>query len=188
MNIGCIAGLLVILAGSALADTTAVYEARNGAHKRLSDLIAAGAPLPVNFQGRMIYYVGPVNAVRDEVVGPAGPTTASRMDEFTDAVLGGTGILAMIGKAERGPAAIEAIVKHRAPYLIAVGGAAYLISKAIKSAKVAAFEDLGMEAIHEFEVEDMPVTMAVDVTGQSVHQTGPERWRRPIRRARPAEV
>lgn len=153
---------------------------RDAAHKRIADLLVAGQPLPVDLNGRVIYYVGPVKAVRDEVVGPAGPTTSTRMDIFTDILLARTGLLAMVGKAERGPAAIEAIVKRRAPYLIAVGGAAYLISKAIKSARIVAFEDLGMEAIHEFEVEDMPVTMAVDVTGQSIHTTGPEEWRRRI--------
>ena len=153
---------------------------RDAAHKRMADLIAEGRPLPVDLRGRAIYYVGPVKAVRDEVVGPAGPTTGTRMDDFTEVVLRETGLLAMIGKAERGPAAIEAIRQYRAPYLIAVGGAAYLISKSIKSARVLAFEDLGMEAIHEFEVKDMPVTVAVDVTGQSIHQTGPQDWRRKI--------
>ncbi|MFO1169889.1 MAG: fumarate hydratase [Hyphomicrobiaceae bacterium] len=151
---------------------------RDAAHKRLVDLIAAGKPLPVDLRGRVIYYVGPVRAVRDEVVGPAGPTTSTRMDGFTETILAHTGLLAMVGKAERGPAAIEAIVKHRAPYLIAVGGAAYLISKAITAARVLAFEDLGMEAIHEFEVKDMPVTLAVDVEGNSIHKSGPAEWRR----------
>lgn len=153
---------------------------RDAAHKRIVDLIAAGQPLPVNMNGRVIYYVGPVKAVRDEVVGPAGPTTSTRMDGFTEVVLEKTGLLAMIGKAERGPLAIEAIVKHKAPYLVAVGGAAYLISKAIKSSRVLAFNDLGMEAIHEFEVQDMPVTVGVDISGQSIHSIGPEAWRKRI--------
>jgi fumarate hydratase class I len=125
----------------------------------------------------VIYYVGPVDPVRDEVVGPAGPTTATRMDKFTDMMLEKTGLIAMIGKAERGPAAIEAIKKHKAVYLMGVGGAAYLVSKAIRQARVVAFEDLGMEAIHEFTVEDMPVTVAVDSSGESVHKTGPAEWR-----------
>jgi fumarate hydratase class I len=153
---------------------------RDGAHKRLVDSLAAGQPLPVDLNGRVIYYVGPVKAVRDEVVGPAGPTTSTRMDIFTEAILTRTGLLAMVGKAERGPAAIAAMTKARSPYLIAVGGAAYLISKAIKSSRIVAFEDLGMEAIHEFEVHDMPVTVAVDVTGQSIHTKGPEEWSRRI--------
>ena len=164
------AGDLLLLSGKLLTG-------RDAAHKRMADLIAQGRPLPVNLRGRAIYYVGPVKAVRDEIVGPAGPTTGTRMDDFTEVVLRETGLLTMIGKAERGPAAIEAIIKYGAPYLIAVGGAAYLISKSIKSARVLAFEDLGMEAIHEFAVKDMPVTVAVDVTGQSIHQTGPQAWR-----------
>ncbi len=150
---------------------------RDAAHKRLVDLMDAGEPLPVDLAGRVIYYVGPVPAVRDEVVGPAGPTTANRMDAFTEMVLARTGLYAMVGKAERGSAAIAAIVKHRAPYLIAIGGAAYLIAKSIKSARVLAFHDLGMEAIHEFEVLDMPVTVAVDVDGRSIHALGPATWR-----------
>ncbi|HEX5513213.1 MAG TPA: fumarate hydratase C-terminal domain-containing protein, partial [Gammaproteobacteria bacterium] len=136
-----------------------------------------GESLPVDLQGKFIYYVGPVDPVRDEVVGPAGPTTATRMDKFTDLMLSQTGLLGMIGKGERGPAAIEAIKQHKAAYLMAVGGAAYLVSKAIRQARVVAFEDLGMEAIHEFTVEDMPVTVAVDSNGESVHQTGPAEWR-----------
>jgi fumarate hydratase, class I len=140
------------------------------------DLLNAGQPLPVDLKGRVIYYVGPVQAVRDEVVGPAGPTTSTRMDAFTEQVLAATGLAAMVGKAERGPAAIDAIIRHRAPYLIAVGGAAYLISQSIRAARVVAFDDLGMEAIHEFSVQDMPVTVAVDVSGQSIHQTGPAAW------------
>ncbi|MBL6691765.1 MAG: fumarate hydratase [Pseudomonadales bacterium] len=146
---------------------------RDAAHKRIRD---QGLPDDVDLKGKFIYYVGPVDPVRDEVVGPAGPTTATRMDGFTEMMLEKTGILGMIGKAERGPIAIEAIRKHGAVYLMAVGGAAFLVSKAIRSAKVIAFEDLGMEAIHEFEVEDMPVTVAVDSRGESVHQTGPKIW------------
>jgi fumarate hydratase class I len=140
-------------------------------------MLAKGEPLPVDFRGRVIYYVGPVDPVRDEVVGPAGPTTATRMDKFTEMMLAKTGLLAMVGKAERGPVAIEAIKKHKSAYLMAVGGAAYLVSKAIKAAKVLAFADLGMEAIYEFEVRDMPVTVAVDANGTSVHETGPTEWR-----------
>ncbi len=151
---------------------------RDVAHKRIADLLASGQGLPagVDFRNRVIYYVGPVDPVRDEVVGPAGPTTATRMDRFTELMLDRTGLIAMVGKAERGPAAIEAIRKHGAAYLIAVGGAAYLVSKAIKAARVVAFEDLGMEAIYEFEVKDMPVTVAVDARGVSVHQSGPAEW------------
>ena len=152
---------------------------RDAAHKRLTDLLERGEPLPadVDLRGRFIYYVGPVAAVRDEAVGPAGPTTATRMDKFTDLLLEKTGLLGMIGKAERGPAAIESIARHGAVYLIATGGAAYLVSKAIRSARVIAFPELGMEAIHEFVVEDMPVTVAVDSRGESVHETGPAQWR-----------
>jgi fumarate hydratase class I len=151
---------------------------RDAAHKRIAELFASGKGLPegVDLRNRVIYYVGPVDPVRDEVVGPAGPTTATRMDKFTEMMLEKTGLIAMIGKAERGPAGIEAIRKHRAAYLMAVGGAAYLVSKAIKAAHVVAFEDLGMEAIYEFEVKDMPVTVAVDALGTSVHQTGPAEW------------
>ena len=153
---------------------------RDAAHKRIADLLAQGQRLPVDFTNRVIFYVGPVDPVRDEAVGPAGPTTATRMDKFTELMLGQTGLLAMIGKGERGPAAIEAIQRHRAASLIAVGGAAYLVSKAIRSARVLAFEDLGMEAIHEFVVEDMPVTVAVSASGVSVHAVGPAEWRRRI--------
>jgi len=149
---------------------------RDAAHKRIQDMLARGEPLPVDFTNRVIYYVGPVDPVRDEVVGPAGPTTATRMDKFTGMMLEKTGLIAMIGKAERGPAAIEAIRQHKSAYLMAVGGAAYLVSKAIKAAKVVGFADLGMEAIYEFDVRDMPVTVAVDATGTSVHQTGPREW------------
>lgn len=152
---------------------------RDAAHKRIADLFAKGEPLPpgVDFKNRFIYYVGPVDPVRDEVVGPAGPTTATRMDKFTEMMLAKTGLLGMVGKAERGPVAIEAIRKHSAVYLVAVGGAAYLVAKAIRKARMVAFEELGMEAIREFEVEDMPVTVAVDVNGESVHKQGPAEWR-----------
>ena len=152
---------------------------RDAAHKRIADLFARGEALPAgaDFRNRFIYYVGPVDPVRDEVVGPAGPTTATRMDKFTDLMLEKTGLLGMVGKGERGPSGIEAIRKHRAVYLIAVGGAAYLVSKAIKSSRVVAFADLGMEAIYEFNVKDMPVTVAVDTHGASVHNTGPAQWR-----------
>ncbi len=155
---------------------------RDAAHKRMVGMLDRGEPLPVDLRGRFIYYVGPVDPVRDEVVGPAGPTTATRMDKFTEQVLAQTGLLGMVGKAERGPAAIEAIRKHKSAYLMAVGGAAYLVSKAIKAARVVAFEDLGMEAIYEFIVQDMPVTVAVDSTGESVHATGPREWRTRIGR------
>ncbi|HAO31932.1 MAG TPA: fumarate hydratase, partial [Candidatus Competibacteraceae bacterium] len=153
---------------------------RDAAHKRIQDMLAKGEPLPVDFTNRVIYYVGPVDPVRDEVVGPAGPTTATRMDKFTEQVLAQTGLLGMVGKAERGPVAIEAIKKHKSAYLMAVGGAAYLVAKAIKGAKVLAFADLGMEAIYEFEVKDMPVTVAVDSKGSSVHKTGPKEWQAKI--------
>ncbi|MCP5329279.1 MAG: fumarate hydratase [Steroidobacteraceae bacterium] len=151
---------------------------RDAAHQRIQDLLSSGKGLPegVDFRNRVIYYVGPVDPVRDEVVGPAGPTTATRMDKFTEMMLAQTGLIAMVGKAERGPVAIEAIRKHKAAYLMAVGGAAYLVSKAIKAARVVAFAELGMEAIYEFEVRDMPVTVAVDAQGTSVHQSGPAQW------------
>ncbi len=154
---------------------------RDAAHKRIQEMLAKGEPLPVAFTNRVIYYVGPVDPVRDEVVGPAGPTTATRMDKFTEMMLAQTGLIAMIGKAERGPVAIEAIKKHRSAYLMAVGGAAYLVSKAIKQAKVLGFADLGMEAIYEFDVTDMPVTVAVDSHGVSVHDTGPRDWQARIK-------
>jgi fumarate hydratase, class I len=153
---------------------------RDAAHKRIADMLDRGEALPVNFKNRTIYYVGPVDPVRDEVVGPAGPTTATRMDKFTEMMLAQTGLIAMIGKAERGPTGIDAIKKHKAAYLMAVGGAAYLVSKAIKSQRIVAFADLGMEAIYEFEVKDMPVTVAVDAKGTSVHQTGPREWQAKI--------
>jgi fumarate hydratase class I len=153
---------------------------RDAAHKRIQEFLEQNKPLPVDFTNRVIYYVGPVDPVRDEVVGPAGPTTSTRMDKFTDMMLGRTGLIAMVGKAERGPAAVESIREHKAAYLMAVGGAAYLVSKAIRKSRVLAFEDLGMEAIYEFEVKDMPVTVAVDATGSSVHITGPAEWSRKI--------
>jgi fumarate hydratase, class I len=152
---------------------------RDAAHKRIADMLAKGETLPVEFAGRVIYYVGPVDPVRDEVVGPAGPTTATRMDKFTRMMLE-RGLLAMVGKAERGPIAIEAIRDHKSAYLMAVGGAAYLVARAIKASKVVGFEDLGMEAIYEFTVQDMPVTVAVDASGESVHNTAPLVWRRRI--------
>ncbi len=153
---------------------------RDAAHKRIQDMLAKGESLPVDFTNRVIYYVGPVDPVRDEAVGPAGPTTATRMDKFTDMMLEQTGLIAMIGKAERGPAAIESIKQHQSAYLMAVGGAAYLVSKAIKHASVVGFHDLGMEAIYEFDVVDMPVTVAVDSNGTSVHNTGPKQWQAKI--------
>ncbi len=149
---------------------------RDAAHKRIQDMLAKGEKLPVDFTNRVIYYVGPVDPVRDEVVGPAGPTTATRMDKFTEMMLAQTGLIGMIGKSERGPIGIEAIKKHKVAYLMAVGGAAYLVSKAIKKSTVLGFADLGMEAIYEFEVQDMPVTVAVDSHGTSVHETGPKEW------------
>lgn len=153
---------------------------RDAAHKRIQDMLAKGEQLPVDFHNRVIYYVGPVDPVRDEVVGPAGPTTATRMDKFTDMMLSQTGLIAMIGKAERGPVAIESIRNHKSAYLMAVGGAAYLVAKAIKGAKVVGFADLGMEAIYEFDVRDMPVTVAVDAGGTSAHITGPKEWQAKI--------
>jgi len=156
---------------------------RDAAHKRIAELFERGEGLPegVDFTNRVIYYVGPVDPVGEEVVGPAGPTTATRMDKFTEMMLEKTGLIAMVGKAERGPAAVEAIRKHRAAYLVAVGGAAYLVSKAIRKARVVAFAELGMEAIYEFEVKDMPVTVAVDANGTSVHNTAPAAWAEKIR-------
>ena len=155
---------------------------RDAAHKRIQELLESGQGLPpgVDFTNKLIYYVGPVDPIGNEAVGPAGPTTATRMDKFTEMMLSQTGLIGMVGKAERGPAAIEAIKKHKAAYLMAVGGAAYLVSQAIKSARVLAFEDLGMEAIYEFEVQDMPVTVAVDSQGTSLHNTGPAQWRAKI--------
>ena len=163
--------------GETLLLSGKILTGRDAAHKRIQDMLAKGEDFPVDFNNRFIYYVGPVDAVRDEVVGPAGPTTSTRMDKFTDMMLDKAGLTGMIGKAERGPAAIESIKQHKAVYLMAVGGAAYLVAKAIKKARVVAFEDLGMEAIYEFEVEDMPVTVAVDAEGVNAHQTGPDTWK-----------
>ena len=167
-------------AGETLLLSGKLLTGRDAAHLRLTRMLAAGEPLPVDLRDRAIYYVGPVDAVAGEAVGPAGPTTATRMDMFLEPILSETGLLVMVGKAERGPAGIETIRRHGAAYLIAVGGAAYLVSKAIRSSRVVAFADLGMEAIHEFVVEDMPVTVAVDTTGASIHRDGPARWRRPL--------
>ncbi len=173
-------------AGETLLLSGRLLTGRDAAHLRLTRMLAAGEPLPVDFNDRAIYYVGPVDAVRDEAVGPAGPTTATRMDKFTEALLARTGLLVMVGKAERGPATVEAIRRHGAAYLVAVGGAAYLVSKAIRAARVLAFPDLGMEAIHEFTVADMPVTVAVDAGGRSIHREGPARWRRAAPAREPA--
>jgi fumarate hydratase class I len=164
-------------AGDRLLLSGKILTGRDAAHKRLADMMARGEPLPVDFTNRFIYYVGPVDPVGDEVVGPAGPTTSSRMDKYVEPMLARAGLLGMIGKSERGPAATEAIRKHGAIYCIAVGGAAYLVSKAIRGSRVVAFPDLGMEAIHEFEVKDMPVIVAVDATGAAVHKSGPAQWR-----------
>lgn len=161
--------------GQTLLLSGRVLTARDAAHKRLHDLMASGRALPLDLRGRVVYYVGPVDPVPGEAVGPAGPTTATRMDDFVEPMLGRAGILAMIGKAERGPRAIASIREHRAAYLAAVGGAAYLLSKAIRSARVVAFDDLGMEAVHEFELKDFPVTVAVDSTGASIHRVVPIR-------------
>ncbi|WP_026317884.1 fumarate hydratase [Algicola sagamiensis] len=168
-------GETVLLSGKILTG-------RDAAHKKIQELLKNGEPLPngVDFQDRFIYYVGPVDAVRDEVVGPAGPTTSTRMDKFTEMMLDQAGLMGMIGKAERGPATVESIQKHKGVYLMAVGGAAYLVAKAIKKARVVAFEELGMEAIYEFEVEDMPVTVAVDSQGQNAHDQGPAIWKAKI--------
>jgi fumarate hydratase class I len=170
-------------AGDRLLLSGKLLTGRDAAHKRIADLLASGQALPpgVDFTNRVIYYVGPVDPVRDEVVGPAGPTTATRMDKFTEMMLAKTGLIAMIGKAERGPTGVEAIRKHHAAYLMAIGGAAYLVSKAIRSTRCVAFEDLGMEAIYEFAVEEMPVTVAVDSSGANVHESGPAEWRERIR-------
>ncbi len=164
--------------GQTILASGTLYTGRDAAHKRMVEMLDRGEELPVDLKGRAIYYVGPVDAVGDEVIGPAGPTTSTRMDKFTDQILGATGLKLMVGKAERGPVALEAIAKHKAAYLIAVGGAAYLVSKAIKDAKPIAFQDLGMEAIYELKVEDMPLTVAVDSEGNSIHKTGPAEWKR----------
>jgi fumarate hydratase class I len=163
--------------GETLLLTGRLLTGRDAAHKRMVDMLARGEPLPVDFNGRFIYYVGPVDPIRSEAVGPAGPTTATRMDKFTEAMLEHSGLIGMIGKAERGAAAVQSIKRHGAVYLIAVGGAAYLVAQSIRSARVVAFADLGMEAIYEFDVEDMPVTVAVDSRGGSVHEMGPAQWR-----------
>ena len=157
-----------------------ILTGRDAAHKRIADMLAKGETLPVDFTNRVIYYVGPVDPVGDEVVGPAGPTTATRMDKFTRTMLEQTGLISMIGKSERGPVAIEAIKDNQSAYLMAVGGAAYLVAKAIKSSKVVGFADLGMEAIYEFDVQDMPVTVAVDSSGANVHDNGPAEWKKRI--------
>ncbi len=164
--------------GQTLLLSGTLYTGRDAAHKRMVEMLDRGERLPVDLKGRAIYYVGPVDAVGDEAIGPAGPTTSTRMDKFTDRILSATGLKLMIGKAERGPVALEAIAKHKAAYLIAVGGAAYLVSKAIKAAEPVAFQDLGMEAIYKLRVEDMPVTVAVDTQGNSIHKSGPAKWRR----------
>ncbi|MDP1776911.1 MAG: FumA C-terminus/TtdB family hydratase beta subunit, partial [Moraxellaceae bacterium] len=166
--------------GDTLLLSGTMYTGRDAAHKRMVEMFAKGEELPIDLKGKFIYYVGPVDPVRDEVVGPAGPTTATRMDKFTETVLAKTGLYGMIGKAERGAAGIAAIKNHKAAYLMAVGGAAYLVSKAIRKSRVVAFEDLGMEAIYEFVVEDMPVSVAVDVRGVSVHETAPKIWQAKI--------
>lgn len=168
-------------AGETLLLNGRMLTGRDAAHQRIRELLARGQPLPADFRDRVIYYVGPVDAVRDEAVGPAGPTTSTRMDGYTDMMLERTGLIAMVGKAERGPEAVAAIQRHRAAYLIAVGGAAYLVSRAIRHARVVAFADLGMEAIYEFDVVDMPVTVAVDAAGGNLHVSGPAQWRRDAR-------
>ena len=166
--------------GDTLLLNGTIYTGRDAAHKRMVDMLNNGEELPVDLKGKFIYYVGPVDPVRDEVVGPAGPTTATRMDKFTRQVLEATGLFGMIGKADRGPAAVEAIKDNKATYLMAVGGAAYLVSKAVREAEVVAFADLGMEAIYKFVVEDMPVSVAVDVNGTSIHATAPKIWQAKI--------
>ena len=175
-------------AGETLLLTGKILTGRDSAHKRIANMLAKGEKLPVDFSNRFIYYVGPVDAVRDEAVGPAGPTTATRMDEYTEMMLGELNLLGSIGKAERGDEALAVIKKHKSVYLMAVGGAAYLVSKAIKSARVIAFEDLGMEAIYEFDVVDMPVTVAVSATGESVHKTGPANWKEIIAKHQTIEI
>jgi fumarate hydratase class I len=172
-------GQTILLSGKILTG-------RDAAHKRMTEMLDRGEPLPVDLKGRFIYYVGPVRPVREEAVGPAGPTTSTRMDKFTRQMLAETGLAGMVGKAERGDAAIDAIKEFGAVYLMAVGGAAYLVSKAIKKSRVVAFEELGMEAIYEFEVQDMPVTVAVDSKGVSVHRTGPAQWKQVIELKAPA--
>lgn len=173
------AAIAALEPGQTLLLSGTLFTGRDAAHRRMVEMLDRGDPLPVDLRGRAIYYVGPVDPVGDEVIGPAGPTTATRMDRFTDRILGATGLKLMIGKAERGPEALEAIARHGAAYLIAVGGAAYLVSKAIRAAEPVAFHDLGMEAIYRLEVVDMPVTVAVDARGNSIHRIGPAAWRRP---------
>ena len=175
-------------AGETLLLTGKILTGRDAAHKRIKTMLAKGEKLPVDFSNRFIYYVGPVDAVRDEAVGPAGPTTATRMDDYSEMMLGELNLLGSIGKAERGDVTLDVIKKHQSVYLMAVGGAAYLVSKAIKKSRVIAFEDLGMEAIYEFEVVDMPVTVAVSATGESVHKTGPEIWKDKIARHEVIEI
>ncbi|QCO57315.1 fumarate hydratase (plasmid) [Pseudorhodobacter turbinis] len=175
LNAEVLAGLK---SGETLLLSGTLYTGRDAAHKRMVETLRAGGTLPVDLKGRALYYVGPVDAVPGEIIGPAGPTTATRMDKFTEEVLAATGLKIMIGKAERGAEAIEAIRRHGAIYMIAVGGAAYLVSQSIKAARVVAYDDLGMEAIREFTVKDMPVTVAVDTTGTSIHETGPRQWAR----------
>ena len=170
--------LATLRPGETLLLSGTLFTGRDAAHRRMVETLRAGGTLPVDLRGRALYYVGPVDAIPGEVIGPAGPTTSTRMDKFTEEVLAATGLRVMIGKAERGAEAIDAIRRHGAVYLIAVGGAAYLVSQAIKAARVVAYEDLGMEAIREFKVEDMPVTVAVDTTGNSIHETGPRQWAR----------
>ncbi len=174
-------------AGETLLLTGKILTGRDAAHKRIAGMLVKGEKLPVDFTNKFIYYVGPVDAVRDEAVGPAGPTTATRMDDYTEMMLN-TGLLGSIGKAERGDEALEIIAKHKTVYLMAVGGAAYLVSKAIKKSRVIAFEDLGMEAIYEFDVVDMPVTVAVSATGESVHKTGPKLWQEKIKQHQVIEI
>jgi fumarate hydratase class I len=169
-------------AGERLLLTGKILTGRDAAHKRLTDMIAKGEKLPVDLTNRLIYYVGPVDPVPGEVVGPAGPTTSRRMDKFMDTMLGSTGMLGSIGKSERGADAVQVIKKHKGVHLIAVGGAAYLVAKSIRAARVLAFEDLGMEAVREFDVKDMPVTVAVDAAGNAVHESGPREWRAKIGR------
>jgi fumarate hydratase class I len=164
-------------AGETLLLTGKILTGRDAAHKRIAGMLAKGEKLPVDFTNKFIYYVGPVDAVRDEVVGPAGPTTATRMDDYSEMMLSQTGLLGSIGKAERGDEALAVIKKHKSVYLMAVGGAAYLVSKAIKKSRVVAFADLGMEAIYEFDVVDMPVTVAVSAVGDAVHKIGPALWK-----------
>jgi fumarate hydratase class I len=174
-------------AGETLLLTGKLYTGRDAAHKRIAGILAKGEKLPVDFTNKFIYYVGPVDAVRDEAVGPAGPTTATRMDAYSQSMLN-TGLLGSIGKAERGDEALAVMAKHKSVYLMAVGGAAYLVSKAIKKSRVVAFEDLGMEAIYEFDVVDMPVTVAVSANGEAVHKTGPAEWKDKIAKHQAIEI